>query len=193
MNFLPVTHRGDGELESPFGTFRLPEERARGLADAPELLIAGVRPEAFQDAELLEDADLERGAVITAEVDVTEWLGNEIYAYLPFEASSEVQESLDELDRDLDGEGMRTQVVAALDPQSRVREGDTVKLFFDPADVMVFDPSTGANLTRDEERAAEITRKSEETRKRALERARADHDSADRDARRTDDRADDRA
>nr|WP_308212668.1 ABC transporter ATP-binding protein [Nocardia zapadnayensis] len=174
MNFLPVTNRGNGKLESPFGTFRLPEERARGMAEAPELLIAGLRPEAFQDADLLEESEVERGAVITAEVDVTEWLGNEIYAYLPFEATPEVQESLDELDRDLDGEGMRTQVVAALDPQSRVREGDTVRLFFDPADVMVFDPATGDNLTRDEERAAEITRKSEEARRRALERARSE-------------------
>ena len=154
---------------------------------------AAIDPAGSSNCEAPVKNDSAAGTGRAAEVEVSEWLGNEIYAYLPFEASSEVQESLDELDRDLDGEGMRTQVVAALDPQSRVREGDTVKLFFDPADVMVFDPSTGANLTRDEERAAEITRKSEETRKRALERARADHDSADLDARRTDDRADDRA
>ncbi|NUL59095.1 ABC transporter ATP-binding protein [Brevibacterium luteolum] len=176
MNFLPVEYT-DGRLSSPFGDFELPGRRAKGLTDAPQLLIAGIRPEAFRDATLMDADERDRGAVITAKVDVTEWLGNEIYAYLPFEPKPEVQEALDELDRDLDGEGMRPQVVAALEPSSQVREGDDVELWFNPADVMVFNPETGENLTRDEDRAREIGQRVEEQRKRALERAQSEEGS----------------
>ncbi|GAA4284766.1 sn-glycerol-3-phosphate ABC transporter ATP-binding protein UgpC [Brevibacterium daeguense] len=174
MNFLPVTQLGGGQLESAFGSFTVPPEQARRLQGAPELLIAGIRPEALQDADLLSPEELEGRALLSAQVDQTEWLGSETYAYLPFESDPAIKEALEELDRDLDGEGMRTQVVAALDPLSRVREGDTISLAFDPADVMVFDPESGANLTRDEERAAEITARAEDQRRRALERAQAE-------------------
>ena len=37
-------------------------------------------------------------------VDVVEWLGNEAYAYIPFEADEAVKDKLDELDRELDGD-----------------------------------------------------------------------------------------
>jgi multiple sugar transport system ATP-binding protein len=107
-----------------------------------------------------------------ATVDVTEWLGNEQYAYIPYEADPSVQAKLDELDRDLDGEGMRTQMVVNLDARSRIREGDAARFHFDPMLMHVFDPETGDNLTRNEEEAARIAEQSEADRKRALERAR---------------------
>jgi two-component system osmolarity sensor histidine kinase EnvZ len=42
----------------------------------------------------------------------------------PFEAPPEVQEQLNQLERDLDGESMRTQLVISLDGASRIREGE---------------------------------------------------------------------
>ncbi|MYM18457.1 ATP-binding cassette domain-containing protein [Brevibacterium sp. 5221] len=173
MNFLPVQNR-DGALHSPFGSFSLPEGRARAFDGAPELLIAGIRPEHFRDWELVEPEDQARGAEFTAKVDVTEWLGHELYVYLPFEADAEVREALEELDRDLDGESLRTQIVAALEPGSLVREGDDMSLWFDPANVMVFDPKTGDNLTRDPANARRLAERSEQMRQRALERAQAE-------------------
>ena len=74
-----------------------------------------------------------RGVTVPAPVDQTEWLGNEQYAYMPFEADPDVQAKLDELDRDLDGEGMRTQIVVALDPMSRVRAGESTRPVAGPA------------------------------------------------------------
>ncbi|GAA0036392.1 ABC transporter ATP-binding protein [Brevibacterium metallidurans] len=172
MNFLPVENV-DGELRSPFGVFTLPEGEREKLRDAPQYLVAGIRPEDFHDAATIDEERRGRGAQLSAEVDVTEWLGNEVYAYLPFEAAPAVREALEELDRDLDGEGTRTQVVAVLDPSTNVQEGDTVDLWFDPAKVMVFDPETGENLTRDPENAKRLAAESEAARKRALDRAKA--------------------
>jgi multiple sugar transport system ATP-binding protein len=61
---------------------------------------------------------------------------------------------LRELERELDSESLRTQLVVALDPTSRVRPGSKADLWFDTERVHVFDPATGENLTRDPERAS---------------------------------------
>ncbi len=105
-----------------------------------------------------------------ADVDVTEWLGSDLYAYIPFETSHAVADKLEELDRDLDGEGMRTQLVVALDTESRVRDGDTATLAFDPTKMMVFDPETGENLTFDADTARAIDEQNEADRKASLAR-----------------------
>ena len=176
MNFLPVENV-DGQLRSPFGDFSLPAGQQEKLRDAPQYLVAGIRPEDFHDAATIDEDRRGSGALLSAEVDVTEWLGNEVYAYLPFEAAPAVRQALEELDRDLDGEGTRTQVVAVLDPATNVQEGDTVDLWFDPAKVMVFDPETGENLTRDPENAQRLAAESEAARTRALDRAKAQQQS----------------
>ncbi len=168
MNFLPAQVRGD-ELVLPFCSAPLPALAKDRLGDQ-DLLIVGIRPEHIKDADLGDvPAD---GVRFDAVVDQTEWLGNEQYAYVPFDVEGAVKDKLDELDQELDGEGMRTQMVVNLDPRSRVREGDVGHFVFNPALMHVFDPETGDCLTRDEEAAAEIARQSEEDRQRALERAR---------------------
>ncbi len=78
-----------------------------------------------------------------------EWLGNEAYAYIPFEAPPEVQEQLTQLERDLDGESLRTQLVISLDGASRIAEGDEAEIWVDASKMHLFDPDTGENLTVD--------------------------------------------
>ena len=85
------------------------------------LLIAGIRPEHFEDAKLVDAGDRERGVTFQADVDVTEWLGNELYAYVPFEASAEVTDRLKTLARELDSESLRTQLVVSLDTASTIK------------------------------------------------------------------------
>ena len=168
MNFLPAEVRGE-ELVLPFCSAPVPaiaRERLRGK----DLLFVGIRPEHIKDADLGDDTT--DGVRFDAVVDQTEWLGNEQYAYVPFDVEGDVKAKLDELDKDLDGEGMRTQMVVNLDPRSRVREGDVGHFVFNPELVHVFDPETGDCLTRDDEKAAAIARQSEEDRQRALQRAR---------------------
>ena len=82
-------------------------------------------------------------------MDVTEWLGSELYAYIPFDTNPDVATTLEELDRDLDGEGLRTQLIVALPSETKIRDGRDATLWFDPARMMVFDPESGENLTWD--------------------------------------------
>jgi multiple sugar transport system ATP-binding protein len=168
MNFLPARVEGNA-LKLPFCEVPFGEDFAEKVR-GKELVIVGIRPEYIKDADIHDRRD--RDVEFEAAVDVTEWLGNEQYAYVPFEADPGVQAKLDELDRDLDGEGMRTQMVVNLEARSRVREGETARFHFDPLLMHVFDPETGDNLTRNEEEATRIAEENEADRKRALERSR---------------------
>ena len=158
MNFLPATVDGD-QVQLPFGTVKIPSERARLLADSGHregVLIAGIRPEYFEDASLVEPAKYGSGSTFDAKVDVVEWLGNETYAYIPFEAPPEVTEQLEQLERDLDGDSMRTQLVINLDGASKVEEGDQAKIWVDSRKIHLFDPATGRNLTLDAAHAGRV-------------------------------------
>jgi multiple sugar transport system ATP-binding protein len=144
MNFMPATVRGDS-IELPFVTVPLPAEVARKV-EGHDLLIAGVRPEHFEDASLVSDTG--KGVTFRANIDVIEWLGNEQYAYVPFETSAEVASQLAEIQRELEAESTRTQLVVSLDAASRVNEGEQTQLFMNTAGMHLFDPATGDNLTR---------------------------------------------
>ncbi|NHC23685.1 sn-glycerol-3-phosphate ABC transporter ATP-binding protein UgpC [Nocardioides sp. IC4_145] len=157
MNFLPATVNGTS-VELPFGTVELPREKA-SLAPEGKLLIAGIRPEHFEDASVVDDSKRERGSTFTTKVDVVEWLGNEAYAYIPFEADDAVREQLTQLERDLDGDTMRSQLVVSLDGASRISEGDEAEIWVDARQMHLFDPETGDNLTIDLERAGRVPAK----------------------------------
>jgi multiple sugar transport system ATP-binding protein len=78
---------------------------------------------------------------------VTEWLGAEQYAYIPFEAPEAVTNQLRNLAQELDSESIRTQLVVSVDTTSHIRESEEAQLWFDPAKVQLFDPASGDNLT----------------------------------------------
>ncbi len=152
MNFLPATVEGTS-VTLPFGTVEIPADKAE-KARGRGLLIAGIRPEHFEDASVVDDKGT--GSTFRTKVDVVEWLGNEAYAYIPFEAPPEVQTQLQELERDLDGESLRTQLVVSLDGTSTISEGDEAEIWVNTAKMHLFDPATGENLTVDRERAGRI-------------------------------------
>jgi multiple sugar transport system ATP-binding protein len=155
MNFVPATVEGTS-VKLPFGTVTIPEEKAKKAA-GKGLLIAGIRPEHFEDVAVMDAASAKApGSTFKATVDVVEWLGNQAYAYIPFEAPAEVQEQLLQLERDLDGEALRTQLVISLDGASRVKEGDEAEIWVDAAKMHLFDPATGENLTVDSSSAGTI-------------------------------------
>ena len=153
MNFLPATVEGN-TVKLPFGSVTVPQEKA-AKAQGKGLLIAGIRPEHFEDAAVM-DAGKGTGSTFKAQVDVVEWLGNEAYAYIPFEAPPEVQEQLLQLERDLDGEALHTQLVISLDGASRIKEGDKAEIWIDASQIHLFDPTTGENLTVDSASAGTI-------------------------------------
>jgi multiple sugar transport system ATP-binding protein len=146
MNFLPATVHGD-KVELPFVTVDLPEH-VRGKVPEDKLLIAGIRPEYFADASVVDPEKLAKGATFRTTIDVVEWLGNEAYAYIPYEAPTEVASQLAELERELDSEALRTQLIVSLESASRVKDGEEADVFVDVRKMHLFDPASGENLTR---------------------------------------------
>jgi multiple sugar transport system ATP-binding protein len=155
MNFLPATVEGN-QVKLPFGTVTIPEAKAKN-AQGKGLMIAGIRPEHFEDAAVMESGKASAsGSTFKTKVDVVEWLGNQAYAYSPFEAPEEVQRQLLELERDLDGEALYTQLVISLDGSSRIKEGDEATIWVDSDKIHLFDPGTGDNLTVDTSAAGTV-------------------------------------
>jgi multiple sugar transport system ATP-binding protein len=145
MNFMPAGVEG-ATLHLPIGDIKLSREMADEV-QGHDILIAGARPEHFEDATLLDDARRSQGLTFEAHVDVIEWLGAEQYAYIPFEAPEEVRAPLAELATELDMEQIRTQLVVILDADSQVSEGENASLWLDPSRMHLFDPASGENLT----------------------------------------------
>jgi multiple sugar transport system ATP-binding protein len=152
MNFLPARLTGDA-LATPLGTVPLTDRqrRALGAANAPREVIAGIRPEAFEDQAVLAEqgGPREEGVAFTAPVDIVESMGAEKLAYLSLEGETVDSEHLADLPADtaaLDA-GAGTQLVVRLSPRSRAREGEPLTVWFPAGAVRVFDPGSGLNLT----------------------------------------------
>src|SRR6476659_6748792 len=146
MNFMPATVEGD-KVELPFASIPARPEWTN-VAGEGQLLITGIRPGSFEDASLVDPGKAGRGITFDVTVDVTEWLGNEQYAFVPYEAPTDIAAQLAELAHELDSEQMRTQLCVSLDPMSRVPAGGTATLWLDPSRIHLFDPKSGENLTR---------------------------------------------
>ena len=150
MNFMPAEIEGD-QVKLPIGEAELSEE-ARGHSDGP--VIAGIRPESFEDAGLVGDLAGERGIVFEAEIDLVESLGSDLFAYFHVEAegiesdqlADAVADSIEETGATDVREGEQ-QMVARLDPASGIKRRDTAKLWADTAKLHLFDPDSGESLT----------------------------------------------
>jgi multiple sugar transport system ATP-binding protein len=145
MNFLPATVEGN-QVTLPFGTFSFPAAKAERAA-GKGLLMAGVRPEHFEDVSVIDPGKVDMSRTFKAHIDVREWLGDQQYAYVPYEAEANVQGQLKELAREVDSDSLRTQLVVSLDSDSKVKEDDDATLFIDTDKMHLFDPATGDNLT----------------------------------------------
>jgi multiple sugar transport system ATP-binding protein len=171
MNFLPATLEGN-RLQTPFGQIELDERRVAAVKGR-DLLLVGIRPEYFEDASLVDEAKRPLGSLFRARVDVTEWLGDSQYAYIPYEAPEEITRQLRDLSRELDSEELRTQAIVSIDSTSRIREGREAEFWLDARKVHVFDPQTGENLTRDAEAGARLTQMATEDRVEQVQEAQA--------------------
>ncbi|MEQ8834328.1 MAG: sn-glycerol-3-phosphate ABC transporter ATP-binding protein UgpC [Miltoncostaeaceae bacterium] len=146
MNFMPATVKDD-RVELPFATVDLPEHVRGGRIPEDTLLIAGIRPEYFEDASVMDRSKIIEGSTFRATIDVVEWLGNEAYGYIPYDAPPEVATQLEELAKELDSEALRTQIIVALDSASRIRDGEEAELHVDSRRMHLFEPGSGDNLT----------------------------------------------
>ena len=146
MNFVPAQLE-NGALRLPFADVPVPDGLQAAFTDR-DVLIAGIRPGSFEDASLVDPSKIDKGVTFDVTVDVIEWLGNEQYAFVPYEAPDDITATLNKLQADLDSEQMRLQMTVSLDPLSRISDGETVTLWLDTSRIHLFDPKTGENLTR---------------------------------------------
>jgi multiple sugar transport system ATP-binding protein len=152
MNLLPAELDGD-RLRLPMVEVTLPDNVRSRVGDRSGAeLIAGVRPEHFEDASLVGDKAGE-GATFNADIQVIEWMGAELYAHFEVSGSASAAEHLADLAEDLETTGFggdgATHVVTRLDAASGAKEGESLELWLDTRRILLFDPATGENLTRE--------------------------------------------
>jgi multiple sugar transport system ATP-binding protein len=150
MNFMPVSVEGD-VLKLPMADVRLPDElRDEVGRDGSGQLIAGIRPEDFEDASLVGDVR-DRGATFRAHIEVLESMGSELYAHFSVAADQQLEsQELRELAEDAGAAEVPSseegQTTARLDPASRVREGVDAELWVDATKIHLFDGRSGESL-----------------------------------------------
>jgi multiple sugar transport system ATP-binding protein len=153
MNFLPATFDGD-VAHLPMVDVRLPHElRERiGRVDGRNL-IAGVRPEDFEDAAAVGSELRPQGTTFNADLDLVEAMGAEYYAHFGVGARGLTSSDLQDLRQDTTGgeedtaTTTETVVVARLSPMSKARAGQRSELWIDATKLHFFDADSGESLT----------------------------------------------
>ena len=147
MNFLPGQLSGGGSIVTALGEAQLPEKVRQALDGAAggRDVIVGIRPEHFEDADLVGDKP---GATFDAPIDIVEAMGSDVYAYFTVQGEGARSRDLDDLAKDtgndLSSDGV--QVTARLDAAAEVQRGRTARLWYDTPKVQLFDPESGRNL-----------------------------------------------
>ncbi len=152
MNFLPGEIEGDS-VKLPIGTLRLPDAIRRSLeagsGGGRNGVVAGLRPEHFDDASLVRDRD--SGHTFSAKIDVLESMGSEFYAHIMLDFERVSATELEELAQDagaadLPRSRQGTELIARLDPASRARHGEEAELWVNSEHLHLFDAHSGQSL-----------------------------------------------
>jgi multiple sugar transport system ATP-binding protein len=149
MNFLPGRLEGD-RLRLPFGEAQIPAQlrsRLKGDGGARDV-IAGMRPEHFEDAHVASE-ELPARLNFKTKIDVVESMGSELYAYFDVKAEGVQSDDLQELAQDIGDVPRHTDahVVARLDAASKAQAGHEADLVLDTTKLKLFDPNSGESLT----------------------------------------------
>lgn len=147
MNFFPARLE-DRRLILPMVSFELPADVRHGLPLDRGSLIVGIRPEHIQQATLPGN---QKGSTPTfkATVDVIEWMGADVYAYLKIQG--EISKQLPASAQDLPvtiTQDENTPFIARLDPVNHPTEGAELEVQLDISKLHLFDIETGESLSR---------------------------------------------
>ena len=123
MNFFDAKVVGTKEemyIEAPGFKLPVPPLRAKALADyLGKEVVFGVRPEDIHDPKFA-PPDI-TAETVTAQVEVTELMGNEVFVYLDIHS---------------------TNFIARVDPRTSTRVGQTVDMSLNMDNIHAFDPGT---------------------------------------------------
>jgi multiple sugar transport system ATP-binding protein len=151
MNFMMATLDGDN-LKLPIADVRFKRPLREGAnPEDGQQLIAGIRPESFEDAAVVPDDVRERGCTFRAHVEVVESMGSELYAHFTVQGAKVDSAELRELAADAGAGDLPAseggQITARLAAESGVREGEEAELWVDSPTIHLFDPQSGRRLT----------------------------------------------
>jgi multiple sugar transport system ATP-binding protein len=152
MNFLPgsidgnALHTAIGDVEV---TAALRQRLTAGPGGGEGGVIVGLRPEDFDDAALVGHRG--DGHTFTSRIDLLEPLGSELDAHFTVQAPHVASKELDELAQDsgtaeLWRSSGGVSLVARLDRDSRVAQGEEAELWFDSSRLYLFDADSGRSL-----------------------------------------------
>jgi multiple sugar transport system ATP-binding protein len=152
MNFM-VAEIDDGKIRLPIG--EVDPAHIDGLKLPRQgKVVAGIRPENFEDAAIVPDeTKAERGLTFEADMDLVESLGSDLYAYFHIESEGVQSDQL----ADLVGERLaetgaagtregHEQIVARLEPTSKVKRREKAELWADTSKLHLFDPESGERI-----------------------------------------------
>jgi multiple sugar transport system ATP-binding protein len=144
MNLVEAQLSGDSIT---FGGTTLPLDRERRPASGDGAVVVGIRPEAFEDVAFAAGGLPE----IEVKIEVLEELGSDAFVFFALDAEGVVIEDALSDDADdettlLAAERNRTLFVARVDPRTKAKVGEMLRLAVDPSRFYFFSPGTGETL-----------------------------------------------
>jgi multiple sugar transport system ATP-binding protein len=144
MNLVNAQIEGD---TLAMGSIRIPLDRERRPVSGGDRVIAGIRPEAFEDSAFV-SGDLPQ---LEVEVEVLESIGSDAYVFFRVDADPVIVEDALSDDEDEDGslladESARALFAARVDARTKAQVGGRITLAIDPSRVYYFSPETGESL-----------------------------------------------
>ena len=153
MNFLPATISG-GVAKLPMVDVKLPQDVAErvGRVDESKKLIAGIRPEDFEDAAQVSAETKGRGTTFTTKFDLIEAMGAEYFVHFGVKAEQLESSQVDDLLQDQGGVSETTAegdtvVVGRLSAESKIKTGEPTEVWLDATKLHFFDADSGKSLT----------------------------------------------
>ncbi len=158
MNLIEadLARAGDG-LIARFGEHsllvgeRILDARPSLVNYAGRRVLLGIRPEDFEDANLVDGPSPDR--MLTLEADIREDMGPEVYAHFSLGVPPVRRPDVEEATRDTEA---KTQpalrgaaFVARLSRETRAREGQAIRLLVDTDQLYFFDPESGLAIERE--------------------------------------------
>jgi multiple sugar transport system ATP-binding protein len=151
MNFVPATIDGE-QLVLPFGNVKLPDQRRHRLqasGSGRRDVLAGLRPEEFDDAEIGDPGHRSPGVELCALPELVEELGGEMLVHFatpdPRTPAAAGRRAAEDNGTGQTG-SVSGQLVARLGAASRATRGRSLRLWLNTDRVELFDPLTGENL-----------------------------------------------